>query len=41
MFIILKNKGNKVVNNVYFTIVAGKSLFMCDLKIEFLGVTRD
>lgn len=41
LIIILKNKANKQVSNVYFTIVAGKSFFMCDLKVEFLGFVRD
>lgn len=33
IIIILKNKGKKMINNVYFTIVAGKSFFMCDFKV--------
>jgi hypothetical protein len=41
LIIILKNKGNKQISNVYFTIVAGKSFFMCDFKVEFLGFVRD
>ena len=30
-----------MINNVYFTIIAGKSFFMCDFKVEFLGFTKD
>lgn len=33
LIIVLKNKGNKQIGNVYFTIMAGKSFFMCDLKV--------
>jgi hypothetical protein len=41
MIIVLKNKGNKQIRNVYFTIDAGKSIFLSDFKVEFLGVARD
>lgn len=41
LIIILKNKGNKQISNVYFTIKAGKSFFMCDLKVEFLGFVKN
>lgn len=33
MLINLKNKGNKMVKNVYFTFVAGASLLMFTFKI--------
>lgn len=41
MLINLKNKGNKMVKNVYFTFVAGASLLMFTFKIQFLGFVRD
>lgn len=41
MIIVLKNKGNKMVKNVYFTWIAGKSLFLCDFKVQFLGFVRE
>jgi hypothetical protein len=30
-----------MINNVYFTIVAGKAMFLCDFKVEFLGLARE
>lgn len=33
MIIVLKNKGNKQIRNVYFTIIAGKSMFLSDFKV--------
>jgi len=41
LFIILKNKGNRQINNLYFTVIAGKQLFICDLSVEFLGIARE
>ena len=37
LLITLKNKNNKTVHNVYFSIVAGSDLLMFDFKVEFLG----
>ena len=40
MLITLKNKGNKTVHMVYFSIVAGADLLIFDFKVEFLGFER-
>jgi hypothetical protein len=41
MLIILKNKGNKMVKYIYFTISAGYSLLMFDFKVEFFGLIKN
>jgi len=41
MLITLKNKGNQMVRNVYFTFMAGASLMMVDFKVEFIGFERN
>ncbi len=33
MIIVLKNKGNKQIRNLFFTIVGGKSIFLSDFKV--------
>lgn len=33
ILITLKNKGNQMIKNVYFTFVAGGSLLMLDFKV--------
>jgi hypothetical protein len=41
MLITLRNKGNQMVRNVYFTFAAGASLMMVDFKVEFIGFERN
>ena len=41
ILITLKNKSNKSVNNIFFTLIAASDLLMFHMKLETLGLSKE